>query len=114
MPVKPENKALYPANWYTEIRPHILERAGHRCEMCGVENYAIHPITGSKVVLTVAHYPDENPANCADDNLLALCQRCHNRLDNPMRMRHAKETRSRKKRAAAQQAGQLELIGDGS
>ena len=29
-----------------------------------------------KVVLTVAHL-DHQPENCADDNLRALCQRCH-------------------------------------
>lgn len=37
-----------------------------------------------KVVLTVAHL-DHTPENCADDNLVALCQRCHNRYDGPMR-----------------------------
>jgi len=34
--------------------------------------------------LTVAHL-DHTPENCADDNLKALCQRCHNRYDMPMR-----------------------------
>ena len=29
----------YPANWKTEIRPAVLERAKHRCECCGVDNY---------------------------------------------------------------------------
>ena len=28
----------YPKNWKTEIRPAILQRAGHRCEKCGVWN----------------------------------------------------------------------------
>lgn len=37
-----------------------------------------------RVVLTVAHL-DHTPENCADDNLAALCQRCHNRYDLPMR-----------------------------
>lgn len=31
MPIKPENRARYPANW-PEIRAAILARAGHRCE----------------------------------------------------------------------------------
>lgn len=39
MPIKPENKARYPANW-KQIRAEILERAGHRCENCKVLNYA--------------------------------------------------------------------------
>lgn len=33
MPIKPENKSRYPANWL-EIRAAILERAEHRCEKC--------------------------------------------------------------------------------
>ena len=36
------------------------------------------------VVLTVAHL-DNQPENCADENLRAWCQRCHNRYDMPMR-----------------------------
>lgn len=38
MPIKPENRDRYPANWKTEIRPAILERAAHRCEWCGKPN----------------------------------------------------------------------------
>ena len=37
MPIKPENKVRYPANW-GEIRAAILERAGHCCEQCNVKN----------------------------------------------------------------------------
>lgn len=33
-----------------------------------------------EIVLTVAHL-DHDEANCADDNLRALCQQCHNRHD---------------------------------
>lgn len=39
MPIKPENKHRYPPDW-REIRERILERAGHRCENCGVINHA--------------------------------------------------------------------------
>lgn len=37
MPIKPENKARYPANW-KQIRASILERAGNCCEKCKVQN----------------------------------------------------------------------------
>lgn len=37
MPIKPENKERYPANW-KEIRAAILERAEHRCEQCRAPN----------------------------------------------------------------------------
>src|SRR5690606_11581369 len=32
MPIRPENRDRYPANWATEIRPRILARAGNCCE----------------------------------------------------------------------------------
>lgn len=28
----------YPANWLSEIRPRIMERAKNRCEFCGLEH----------------------------------------------------------------------------
>lgn len=34
MPIKPENKARYPADW-PQIRQRILDRAGMRCEYPG-------------------------------------------------------------------------------
>lgn len=37
MPIKPENKHRYPANW-KQIRASILERAGHKCEQCKAPN----------------------------------------------------------------------------
>lgn len=40
MPIRPENRARYPANW-KEIRAQILERAKHRCERCQVPNGAM-------------------------------------------------------------------------
>lgn len=40
MPIKPENLARYPKDW-PEIRARIQQRAGNKCEQCGVENYAL-------------------------------------------------------------------------
>ena len=93
MPIKPENKSRYPKNW-KEIRQRILQRANNRCEFCGVENhtYRYNPKTGKDayIVLTIAHL-DHTPENCSDDNLKALCQRCHNQYD----AEHRKQTRKR-------------------
>lgn len=89
MPIRPENRDRYPKNWKT-LSLQIRERAGWRCEGspafpdCRAENGKPHPVTGSKVVLTVAHL-DHQPENCADENLRAWCQRCHNTYDAPMR-----------------------------
>lgn len=40
MPIRPENRTRYPANW-PEIRERIRARSGNRCEWCGVPNGAI-------------------------------------------------------------------------
>ena len=80
MPIKPENKARYPKNWKQISERIRFERAENKCEACGAENYKPHPITGSKVILTVAHL-DHQPENCDGDNLKAMCQRCHLRYD---------------------------------
>ena len=58
----------YPENWQ-EIARRVRMAAGTRCEKCGSPS-----IPGR--ILTV-HHLDGNKANCADDNLVALCQVCH-------------------------------------
>ncbi len=86
MPIRAENRNRYPKNW-REISLSIRrDRAQWRCEGagCDARHGEPHPITGSRVVLTVAHL-DHQPENCAAANLLALCQRCHNAYDAPMR-----------------------------
>ena len=40
MPIRPEFRVFYGALWRTVTRPRILARANHRCEQCGVPNYA--------------------------------------------------------------------------
>ena len=100
MPVSPEKQKLYPggslqSKEWKAIRVRILERAGHCCEGspaypdCKVENYKLHDVTGSRVVLTIAHM-DQNPRNNTDSNLRALCQRCHNTHDAPFRAANRK------------------------
>jgi len=86
----------YPPNWKSEIRPDILNRAGHRCEgspkypNCHASNYEPHPVTGSRVILTIAHF-DHDRTNNDYDNLWAWCQRCHLTHD----ARHHTQTRRR-------------------
>lgn len=101
MPISPENAKRYPPDW-REISDRIKARASYRCESvpgampCRAEHLKPHPITGKVVVLTVAHL-DHQPENCGDDNLRALCQRCHNRYDQQHRQRNAAKTRRTKK-----------------
>ena len=101
MPIKPENRGRYPKNWKTEIRPAILKRAGNRCEgspaypECRAKNGHPHPVTQSKVVLTVAHL-DHVPENCDPNNLRAWCQLCHNTYDQPHRAANRSRSSTRK------------------
>ncbi len=76
MPIRPENRARYPKDW-PAISLARRQAAGWKCEWCSAENGKPHPVTGSKVVLTVAHVLDPTPENVAPENLAALCQRCH-------------------------------------
>lgn len=105
----PMQRDRYPADWVMISLRIRHERAGNRCEWCGARNGERHPETDSIVVLTVAHV-DHDSANNADANLAALCQRCHNRHDGPMRAVHAANTR----RHHAEAAGQLTLLSDAS
>ncbi len=94
-------------------------RVGAKCEFCGVQNYSVRLSSGvileqcssyknarkvadhhnkypsqlgdaAVIVLTIAHLEDPNPQNCNDDNLAALCQRCHNKYDMKMRVQNRK------------------------
>lgn len=101
MPISPENAKRYPPDWRA-ISLRIKDRARWRCEgipgrpPCGAKNGERHPITGSVVVLTVAHLNHE-PEDCRDGNLRALCQRCHNQYDARHRRRNAAKTLREKK-----------------
>lgn len=95
MPILPENRKRYPSNW-KDIVQQIKERGGNRCEGspaypdCRAENGKPHPVTGSRVVLTVGHL-DHTPENCHPDNLRLWCQKCHNTYDAPQRAANRKE-----------------------
>lgn len=97
MPIKHENKKRYPVNW-PEIRIDVRNRSGDRCEgspaypECKAVNGKPHPVTGSTVVLTVAHL-DHTPENCDLDNLKHWCQRCHLTYDAKHHAQTAAATR---------------------
>lgn len=96
MPILPENKRRYPPRKeWALIRGRILTRAGNKCEWpgCGAPNHKPHPLTSSRVVLTIAHL-DHQPENNDDCNLMALCQRCHNRYDADHRAENRRRRRA--------------------
>lgn len=110
----------YPANWKTEIRPAILERAKHCCEECGLRNHSVgyrnkdgvliechewlyreskftpygHKVI--KIVLTIAHL-DHEITNNDPSNLKALCQKCHLNYDKDHHRKNSKATINKKK-----------------
>jgi len=94
----------YPANWFTEIRPAILARAGNCCEFCGVRNHAQvwRSEKWIKIVLTIAHL-DHDITNNDPANLRALCQRCHLHYDQEHHQRSRRKNRTEK-------SGQLSLF----
>lgn len=100
MPIKPENRARYPADW-KQIVAQVRERSGDKCEGspafpdCRADNGQSHPETGSKVVLTTGHLNHE-PEDCRLENLKHWCQRCHLVYDGNHHAQTAYATRKAK------------------
>jgi 5-methylcytosine-specific restriction endonuclease McrA len=132
VPIRPEQRALYPKDWKAISKRIREERAGNRCERCKAPNgKSIARGAGSdagtymledgevfdaetgrrlgmargseyeaarftRIVLTVAHL-DHDPTNNADENLKALCQRCHLSHDREQHTANARATRRSRK-----------------
>jgi hypothetical protein len=116
VPIRPENRHRYPANWDAISRSIRFDRAAGRCECEGECGRLTHPgrcpnrhgaqayDSRSIVVLTTAHL-DHTPEHCCPENLRAMCQGCHLHYD---RQHHA-QSRAANRHAAAEAAGQLTL-----
>lgn len=74
-----------------------LQMPGLPWNRCTARNGKPHPVTGAKVVLTTMHL-NHRPEDVRPLNLLAACQRCHNRYDAPMRAEGIKSRKSQAKR----------------
>lgn len=156
----PMDKSRYPDNW-REISERIrYERAGNKCEWCGVPNGALilrsvedgsryiisdddgvwHYPDGeairlseipdeynmrekeTRVILTVAHlgapHADGTPGDkhdkmdVRDENLAALCQRCHLLYDMDEHVENRRRTRLERARQEKREQGQMELFED--
>lgn len=106
MPISAENMKRYPGGsirspeWLA-FRAFILFRAGNRCEGtpltpgCRIGNGETNPLTGGRVVLTIAHM-DHDESHADPERCRALCQSCHNRWDAPHRKQNAAKTRRSK------------------
>jgi len=67
---------LYTPDW-KYIAWKVKDRAGWKCEGCSI------PHGPCPRILTV-HHIDLNPQNNQADNLIALCQRCHLKVQGMM------------------------------
>lgn len=120
----PVDMSRYPKDWKA-ISARIRARSGGRCECqgeCGLHNGEdfFYParrcierngepakFAKGKIVLTVAHLgvdkPDGSPGDphdkmdVRDENLKALCQRCHLRYDIKEHVKNRKRTAAAKK-----------------
>ena len=105
----PMDLSRYPPDW-PEISRRVRERAGNRCEGspaypdCRAANGKPHPVTGSKVVLTVAHL-DHDPSSSDMGRLRCWCQKCHNSYDMPTRAKNRKRAKIR----MLEEKGQLKI-----
>jgi hypothetical protein len=109
----PMQRERYPNDW-PAISARIRARAAGRCEWCQIDAGSL-TTRGARVVLTVHHIgitrPDGRPGDrrdkrdCRDENLVALCQRCHLNADRDLHLAHAAANRRRRRI----DAGQLEL-----
>ena len=64
------DRSKYPGGW-EGIAKEVKERAGWCCRHCG------HPHDPEAGRTLTVHHLDGDPGNCDDDNLVALCQKCH-------------------------------------
>lgn len=130
----PWDRDRYPENWEAISRA-VKQRAGWRCQWCGVAHNAIgwrdgagvftpatvapHGFKLIRIVLTTAHlgapHEDGRPGDkhdkhdVRDYNLAALCQRCHLLYDLADHIANARRTRERQAREQAEAAGQLTM-----
>lgn len=87
MPVRPAYRKFYRSPWpYLSYYIRFV-RAKGRCEVCGVPHGSRHPVFGIRVILQTGHR-NHIPWDNRLENLIAVCQVCHNRMDAGIRTIH--------------------------
>lgn len=131
----PFDRSRYPKDW-KDITLRIKERDGWKCKFCGLRHGQLGYRTDSgqfvsatpweaymrgkrlvRIILTTAHlgtpHKDGTPGDkhdkmdCRDENLAALCQKCHITFDIREHVVNASRTRERKR----VEAGNAQLPG---
>lgn len=99
-------------------------RSGGRCECdgkcgliheggrCDAVHGLPHPVTGSTVVLTLAHEHGVPLEETSIARMFHACQRCHNRYDAPMRAAGIRERKEAERRKVLEKAGQMAFFSE--
>ena len=111
----PVDYKKYPAGWGIFSNHIRFDRAGGRCECTG--QCGLHPPVlewkqsepkvrrciekhgakamwaNGRIILTVAHLCQCDPICKIENHVLAMCQRCHLRVDNKLHTKNARATR---------------------
>ena len=62
----------YSINWTNTLKRAIRERDNYVCRLCGIaQDEKLHAV----------HHIDYNKKNCSPDNLVLLCNSCHNKTN---------------------------------
>ena len=111
----PIDYTRYPTNWQA-LRVAILARAGLQCEctgQCGLHHghrctechHKPAVFARGRIVLTLAHLLHRDPPCDHIEHILAMCQRCHLRLD---RFHHAQARLRTQRRTGTSPAAHLQ------
>ena len=97
----PMLRNLYPVDWHA-IATRIKWQAEWKCEQCGLQcRFPDEKFDTHRRTLTVAHV-NHCPPDVADNNLVALCPRCHLAYDQTRKVMQRLATK-RIKRVAKMQ-----------
>lgn len=133
---RPVDMSKYPPNW-KQISQSIRERAGNKCEWCGIPNHSVihrlklDPVSwilhetwealadddkarygkASKIFMTVSHF-DHDTTHNDPSNLNCLCNRCHLNHDAHHHAKNARQTRIQKRQEMLRAVGQQSFIDD--
>jgi len=84
----PADRSKYPRDWF-EIAELIKEKAGWRCEACGIG----HEADGTRGSVLTVHHPNRDPGN-PHAEMKAFCARCH--LKDEARARRVEKYRNQR------------------
>lgn len=65
---------IYPQEFNNTLKEEIRSRDGHKCQKCSTPQIKL-------AKNLIVHHIDYNKKNCNKNNLISLCQKCHNKTN---------------------------------